>query len=130
MILADHGAEGAHLEDELAPEFAGLPPAIVAGVVAEAQEERERDAEQREGSDGDFAEQAGVKVMDRGDDGREGGDHQQARQDGGKDRALEDEKQAERAGLGTNNHVGMRYIEPASVRVFAGEGRKMLGLIR
>jgi hypothetical protein len=40
---------------------------------------------------------------------------------------LEDEEETECAGLGSDDHVGMRYIEPASVEFSGGEGRKMLG---
>ncbi len=61
---------GARVVEESSPEFAGFPPAVVAGVVAETEEDGERDADEGEGGgaevDGDFQE---VFVDGHRDDG-------------------------------------------------------------
>jgi hypothetical protein len=51
----------ARLSGESSPLLATLPPALVTGVVAKAEEDRERQAEQREGCCRDMLNDAGEK---------------------------------------------------------------------
>jgi hypothetical protein len=94
------------VRDEAAPQFAAFPVAVVGGVVAEAEEDGERQADEGEGDrrERDF-QGAEVAVRDRNGDGEENIDEQDF-PDAGEDGAAEDEEEVEGAGPGTEDHGG------------------------
>ncbi|MNE44023.1 hypothetical protein D3C80_1382300 [compost metagenome] len=106
-VVADRHAlagERANLQDHPAPGLAALPPAVVAGVVAEAHEDRQRQAEQGEGCGFDPHEPVGMNGPDQHDEGRQQGDHQAAHGDAPGYRALQRDQHVEQIGFRTNDH--------------------------
>lgn len=96
-----------------APQATGLPPAVIGGVVAKAEEKRERDAKDRKRRGLDMG-QGQDMVVDR-DDGRgEGGDKQQLRRDVRQDRAAHREEQRQDPRLVAEDHFSAR--QPMSRR--------------
>jgi hypothetical protein len=95
--------EAADLGDELAPLPARLPPALVAGVVAEPQEDGERESQQGEWRGREVAEQAGPQMVQQRERGGERHDGQHARRDGGHHRAAQDDQKFERTRAGTDD---------------------------
>jgi hypothetical protein len=99
--LADHGAG---VVEELAPEFAGFPPAVVAGVIAEAEEDGERDTDEGEGGCAEVEGDLEEVVVDRhGGDG-DAEDQEQARQKLREDGAPPGQEHTEPVEVGADDH--------------------------
>jgi hypothetical protein len=80
---------------------ARLPPALIAGVVAKAEEDGKGEAEQREGRGRQLREPARRAGMQPGDRRRQHQDRDELRGDRGNDGTAQDEQQPEGAGAGT-----------------------------
>jgi len=84
--------ERAGVADGLAPLLAGLPPALVTDIVAEAEEDRQHQPDQAEGRQRNFRQQARLEPIERGDGDGDDGDHENMRPDAGDDRAAQGEQ--------------------------------------
>ncbi len=117
--LEDQGlaAEGAPGDEQPAPELPRLPPAVVAGVVAEPEEDRERDADERERRAGDDRHQSREIPVGEHDQRRQRDDEEELRKDARQDRAAggaHDEEDGENAGLLADDHDGLFFRPPAA----------------
>ncbi|MNG28521.1 hypothetical protein D3C84_1137940 [compost metagenome] len=68
--ISDHAAfadKRTYFDDHLAPGFTAFPPALVAGVVAKAHEDRQRQTKQGKGRGIDPGKQGRVQVLDQHD---------------------------------------------------------------
>jgi hypothetical protein len=105
----DVAREGANLGKELTPLAARFPPPLVTGVVAEAEEDGQGKAEQREGGRRQPREPAGRDAGDRRHGGGPRTDDGKFRRDSRDDRPPQDEEQTE--GAGTGRRIMPRHLK-------------------
>ncbi|MNR05604.1 hypothetical protein D3C85_1216460 [compost metagenome] len=94
----------ADLHDHIAPGLARFIPAVVAGVVAKAHEDRQRQTQQREGRGADLGKVAGMQGFDEHDGRGEQRHHQAAPGDAFGNRTLEGRQHADQVGFGSHDH--------------------------
>src|SRR5690606_4108578 len=110
-VIAEQGPEIAgqapEVDDQLAPQLAGLPPAGGAGAVAKTQEYRQRHAQQGKGRGAHVAQglQLAALVEPDGDTGQQA-DEEDLGGNLGEDGTAQDEEQLQRAGARANDHSG------------------------
>ncbi|MNP55943.1 hypothetical protein D3C76_1506300 [compost metagenome] len=111
LAVGNHHAlanERAHLDDHLPPGLAPLPPAVVAGVVAKAHEDRQGNTQQGEGCGVDLGEERRMQVLHQYDQRCQGGDHHAAPGNAFGDRAFEGNQDVEQVGFGMDDHRASR----------------------
>ena len=99
--------QAAALDDKLAPLLARFPPAVVADVVAETHEDRQRQAEQREGHGGQVGGREHAVVVHPHDQAGQQGDDENATEDARNDGAAQNEEQGQRGRTRTDDHDGV-----------------------
>ena len=91
--------------DQLAPQLAAFPPAVVAGAVAETEEDRQHQAEQGERRDGNALDAGRRRQLHhRGHRDGQDQDGQHLRRDRFYDRAAQDVQQLPAVGTGSDDH--------------------------
>ena len=82
-------------QHQFAPQFAAFPVAVVGGVVAKAEEDRQRQAHQRKRDDGELDLVVPQLAVGQGDDDRQQRRDRHALPDAGQDRAAHRQEQAQ-----------------------------------
>jgi hypothetical protein len=95
-------------QDDFAPLLAAFPVAVIGGVVAEAEEDCERQSHQRERDRGERELLMPELAIGQGDGNREQGSDRQAFPDTGEDRAAHGQEQAQDGRAVADNHAGPR----------------------
>ena len=95
--------------DDVSPELPAFPPARVAGVVAKAHEDRQRDADEREGNGADPRKNTRVLLCGEDRDDADDGNQDEAARDPWQNRAIDRQENVLDAGLRANDHFLRAY---------------------